>query len=141
MQPELSWQSLGRHRYRIDGDTLWAVALDEINAEEGLLMCEKLLQVYREHGYVFEILDVRQGGAMGAEARRVNAAWHRDHPIEVEVIVLGANVLLRTVVTLFSNAVRLLGRSQLRVQFVASEEEALARVVSLRDKRRSGASS
>jgi hypothetical protein len=78
---------------------------------------------------------------MGAEARRVNAAWHRDHPIEVEVIVLGANVILRTVVTLFSNAVRLLGRSQLRVQFVASEEEALARVVSLRDKRRSGASS
>lgn len=129
------WQELGPHRFRIEGDVLFAIAVGELDADSILYLCEKLLQVYKEHGFVYEIVDATRAGAMSAEARRKNAEWHRHNRIEGEVVVFGASLLLRTVFSLLINALSILGRSRVLLHFVATEDDARAWVAKRRQSR------
>lgn len=135
MDSDQQWRSLGRHRYRIEGDLLFSVANGDIGAEEIILLCEQLLLIYNQYGYVYEIVDATNGGAMSAEARRRNADWHRQHAIQGDAVVFGANILLRTVFTLLTNALRLLTHSNLQIQFVATESDARSLVTAHRQRR------
>lgn len=135
MESDQQWRSLGRHRYRIEGDLLFSVANGDIGAEEIILLCEQLLLIYNQYGYVYEIVDATNGGAMSAEARRRNADWHRQHAIQGDAVVFGANILLRTVFTLLTNALRLLTHSNLQIQFVATESDARSLVTAHRQRR------
>lgn len=135
MEPEQPWHSIGLHRYRIEGDLLFSVANGDIGAEEIILLCEQLLLIYNQYGYVYEIVDATNGGAMSAEARRRNADWHRQNAIQGDAVVFGANRLLRTVFALLTNALRLLTHNNLQIQFVATESDARAFVTAHRQRR------
>ncbi len=123
MQP---WQSIGTHRFRIEEDLVFVIAQGEISAEEIITLCEHLFLIYQKYGHVYEIVDATAGGSMSAAARRRNAEWFRSHPFQVQAVVFGASGLLRTVFSLMTNAMRLLGRSEIQTHFVASEAEARA---------------
>ena len=120
------WQQFGKHLMRIDGDVLFARTQGDITGDEVLTLLGHLQQVERQHGYVFEVVDASVGGTMSAEARHKNADWHKQHRIHIEVVVFGASLLIRTLVTLLTNAFRLLGSKQINPHFVASEAEAWA---------------
>ena len=121
MQP---WQSIGTHRFRIEEDIVFVIAQGEITAEEIITLCEHCLLIYQKYGQVYEIVDATAGGSMSAEARRRYAEWFRSHPFQIQAVVFGASRLLRTVFALITNAMRLLGRSEVQTHFVATESEA-----------------
>ena len=123
MQP---WQPLGKHRFRVEEDLVFVIAQGEIDADEIISLCEHVFQIYQKYGQVYEIVDATAGGSMSAEARRRNAEWLRSHPFQVLAVVFGASGLLRTVFSLMTNALRLLGRTEVQTHFVASEAEARA---------------
>ena len=123
-----TWQPIGKHRIRIEGDLIFVRAQGEITGPEVIVLCEHMLKVQQQYGWVFEIVDAHSAGAMSVEARRQNAQWYRSHQLDVEAVVFGSSFVTRTLFTLFINAVRLLGSSQARVHFVASEAEARALV-------------
>lgn len=123
-----TWQPIGKHRFRIEEDLVFVIAEGEIAGDEIIALCEHLFKVYQQYGHVYEIVDASAGGSMSAEARRRNAEWFRSHPFQVQAIVFGANRLLRTVFTLMTNAMRLLGRGEIQTHFVATESEARSMV-------------
>ena len=126
------WRPFGKHVMRIDGDVLFARTQGEITGDEVITLLQHLRQIEHRYGYVFEVVDASVGGNMSADARRQNAAWHKQNRIHIEVVVFGASLLIRTMVTLLSNAFRLLGSQQITPHFFASEADAWAWV----DKRR-----
>jgi len=132
------WVSFGKHKMRVDGDVVFARTQGEITGEEALSLLACLQRVERHYGYVFEVVDASIGGSMSAEARRQNAEWHKQHRIHIEVVVFGAGLLIRTLVTLLSNAFRLLGSRQINPHFVANEAEAWAWVESRRRELQTG---
>ena len=120
------WQAVGKHRMRIQGDVVFAQIQGEITGDEVVTLLEHMQKVEREYGYVFEIVDASVSGSMSAEARRQNAQWHLQHVLQIELVVFGAGLLMRTMMTLLINAVRLLGRRQIAPNFAANEAEAWA---------------
>lgn len=120
------WVPVGKHELRVDGDVVFARAVGEISWEETEILLSHLQQVERQYGYAFEVVDGSKGGGMSAAARRKNAEWHRTHHIRIELVVFGAGLLLRTLLTLLTNAFRLLDNRKIIPHFVASEAEAWA---------------
>lgn len=109
---------------RIEVDLVHVVTQGEITGAESAAVCELLLKISQEHGRVYEIIDARSGGGMSAEARRQNAEWHRQHAINIDVVVFGASLLMRTVFALLTNAFRLISRTRMQLHMVATEAEA-----------------
>lgn len=130
-----TWQPIGKHRIRIEGDVIFVRAQGDITGPEVLTLCEHMLKIQQQYGWVFEIVDAHSAGAMSGEARRQNADWYRGHQLDVEAVVFGSSFVVRTLFSLFINAIRLLGSRQARVYFVASEAEARALVAQRRQQK------
>lgn len=130
------WRPLGKHRMRIEQDVLFVVAQGEIEGDEIIALCEQLLQIQKQHGWAFEIVDATAGTGMSAKTRRQNAEWHRQNTLDVEAAVFGAGIFLQTIFSLIGNALRIVGRGRLKTQFVANEAEARAWVALRREARR-----
>ena len=114
------------HHIRTEPDALFWTLRGLVDCHASIDMCERLLRVHAARGHVFLVIDARAFTSLDAEARRKNAEWHRTHTIDLEVVIFGTSLLTRTVLTLFSNGVRLFGHPSLNVSFVATEAEALA---------------
>lgn len=136
-----SWQLIGKHRICIEQDVVYVVIQGDIQGDEVVTLCEELTQVQRQYGLVFDILDATAAGGMSAEARRQVGEWYRQNHLEIEIAVFGASLLLRTLFSLMTNALRLLSRNHLLMHFVATEGEAKAWVAERRDKKHATAGS
>jgi hypothetical protein len=130
------WQAIGKHQLRIEQDVVFVRAYGEVTKEEILALYEHLLAVEKKYGWVFEIVDARQGGSMSAEVRRENAEWHRRHNLEVDAVIFGSSLIVRTMYTLIVHALRLISKSPARIHFVETEADAWAFVEALRQKNR-----
>lgn len=133
------WQQIGKHLVRVQEDVVFARVQGEITEPEAVTLLNLMLPIMAQYGYVFEVVDARAGGGMSAEARRENASWYRRHHLRLEVVVFGANPALGTLLKLFSQAIRLLFGTQVNMQFVATEAEALAWVEKRRQDLAAGA--
>ena len=120
-----TWAQIGRHEYRIAGDLLYVRGHGDILPGESDQMCDLLLGLYQQHGTAFLIVDASGLTGMGIEARRENAAWHRAHKLTAPSVVYGANLLVRTLLTLLVSAIRLIGRHEREIRFVANEADAV----------------
>ena len=119
-----TWETFGRHSMRVDGDVVYARAVGPVSSDEIVALLDRMLPVSQQYGYVFEIVDATAGGTMDAQARRRNAEWHKQHAIHIECVLFGANRVVGAMVTLLGNAFRLLGRQQISIRFVATEDDA-----------------
>ena len=88
-------------------------------------VCDRLLALYEQHGLAFLILDASDLTGMSLEVRRENAAWHRSHKLTAPSVVYGASLLVRTLFTLIVSGIRLLGRHEREISFVANEADAI----------------
>lgn len=66
----------------------------------------------RQHGQVFAVIDARDLDKPPADARRAAAEYRPDQPFRGAVLIVGAGLLTRTVVSLVTSAARLLGRKE-----------------------------
>lgn len=130
-----TWQPIGKHSIRTEGDTIFVRAEGDITGPEVIELCEHMLKIQQQYGWVFEICDARSAGSMSTEARRQNADWYRKNRLDVEAVVYGSSFVMRTLFTLFVNAIRMLGSRQARVYFVATEAEAMALVAQRRQQK------
>lgn len=134
MQPG---QLIGKHKIHIEEDVVHVVIQGDIHGDEAVTLCEQLTQVQRQYGLVFEVLDARASGSMSAAARRQLAEWYRSNHLDIEIVVFGASLFVRTMFSLMTNALKILGRNHLQMQFVATEVEARAWLAERRDHKRS----
>lgn len=119
-----TWQTFGKHSMRVDGDVVFVRAVGQVSSDEIVALLDRMLIVSQQYGYVFEVVDAKAGGTMDAPARRRNAEWHKQHALQIECVIFGANRLVGAMVTLLANAFRLLGRQQISIRFVETEEDA-----------------
>ena len=120
-----SWQSFGKHLLRFEQDVVFVRLRGDLTGQEIVTLLDQLVKIEQPYGRIFEIVDAHAAGTVSAAARHVNAEWHRRNHLCADIVVYGGSVVLRTIFKLFGNAIRLFQKSDLQVQFVATEAEAL----------------
>lgn len=106
------WQSVRQHRYCVRGDILHWIGNGTMELADLITLFDQRMTLQRQHGRVFVIIDARQISNTPAEARRYAAQYSADPPFRGAVVLIGASLLQRTVVSLVSAAARLLGRDE-----------------------------
>ena len=95
-----------------------------MSVQDLTVLFEHRIALQRQHGWVFLLFDAHAVSAIPPETRKFAAQFKPDPPIRGAVVVFGAGLLVRTMVSLVMGAGRLLGRRDLRtVFFVATEAE------------------
>lgn len=102
------WQTLGRHRYRFADTILWFEShgdLNEAELIEYVAIYEKLLEKHPNLGI---LADVSRGLSTTPEVRRRASEVLKPTGRPVPIAIYGANVAVRTIFSLFTNAQRIL---------------------------------
>lgn len=115
---EPPWLTCGAHAYRSQGDVLHFRASGPMELADITRLFEQRQAIQRQHGQVFTLIEAQHIGNTPADARRYAAEYRADPPFRGAVILLGAGLLTRTVVSLVSAAARLLGRSEKDLAFL-----------------------
>lgn len=119
-----AFQPLGKHRIRLQEDVVIMEAHGEISLEEAREMCALQGPHCIPLGYSLGIIDATDGIHMSAEARRYFAEWMKEHRLPNYSVIIGANFMVRTLGTLFANAVRIVTSQEAGLHFCRSEAEA-----------------
>jgi len=118
------WEPLGTHRYYCEADLVFF----ELHGEVALAEIQHVFALHelvaKEYGYALMVFDAHGGGKLGPEARRYVGQRTRQKIDRGASVVLGANFIIRALVTLLHNAARLTGRDDSLTHFCASLEEA-----------------
>lgn len=120
------FRSIGKHRIRLSGDVVIMETHGEISLEEAQALCACQGPHCIPLGYSLAIIDATDGIHMSADARRYFAGWMKEHRLPNCSVILGANFMIRTLGTLFANAVRIVTSQEAGLYFARSEAEAWA---------------
>lgn len=101
----------------INGDT---------TPEHVIAMQRKSRLLSDEVGFILSLVDARRAGTITPEARRMSAAYQREHPVPGAVAVFGVGAVLRAINALYSRAVAYLTNSQREMALFQTEAEARA---------------
>jgi hypothetical protein len=127
------WQSIGSHKARIEGDTLYLRFVGDLSLEETKAMMALQEQILAREGRIFCITDLRQGGAFSPEGRRYLAEWNKRHSVS-GVAQYGGSLFVRVMATLMLGAIRALGGNLPEMKYVGNEEEGRAWIAEKRRK-------
>lgn len=119
------WQSVGAHRYYVDGSLLVMDLQGAVRVEELSEILQPQEVLLGEYERVLTLCVVRDVELPTADVRRYLAA--RGKRVDIErlfVVIVTQNALLRTMLRLIERATSLLAGSPLHNTFVASEAEA-----------------
>jgi hypothetical protein len=117
--------SMGSHQYRLEDDTLVLRTGGELSLEQAQWLMTTLTKLVNTYGYSLLIGDASGGVTIPPHVRRWLAEWHKDNPSTAgTAIIIGASLMVRTLVTMINHAVRLLGRPTGDLVFVHDEAEA-----------------
>ena len=122
---------IGPHVLRIEGDIIYSKSggnFTKEHFEQYFAVAERLLEA---HGTFYGIADISQLGNIGPEARRYAAHWAKSHTVGGAAI-LGARFSTRTIVLMITKVMEFFGGYKFPLAFVASEQEALTWLGSLR---------
>jgi hypothetical protein len=120
-----TFQPLGSHQYRLEDDTLVLRTAGELSLEQAQWLMATLTKLVNTYGYSLLIGDASSGVTIPPNVRRWLAEWHKDNPSTAgTAIIIGASLMVRTLVTMINHAVRLLGRPTGDLVFVQDEAEA-----------------
>lgn len=120
-----TFQPLGSHQYQLHEDTLVIRTAGELTLEQAQWLMATLTKLVNTYGYSLLIGDASAGITIPPNVRRWLADWHKDNPSTAgTAIIIGASLMVRTLVTMINHAVRLLGRAAGDLVFVRDEAEA-----------------
>lgn len=128
------WRSVGQHQVRSEGDLFIVVTGGELTSDNAKELIAGLTAVHAANGMVIVILDVSQGMTVGPEARRRIAAESKSYPNPLGVIVIGASLSARAIISLVNQAVRLFSNKGTPLFFCDSDDNARRQAESLRTK-------
>ncbi len=118
------WTPLGSHRYRVENGILLLETNGEFTDED----LRRYLTIFRQFAAAdptFAVLaDVRRGVSSSPEVRKHASVALRSTDHTVPIVVVGANLAVRTLFTLFANAQRLITGTPSNGAFFASIEQA-----------------
>ena len=117
---------LGMHRYYEEGDTLFFQGRGPLSLQEMQRLLEQLDQLGQRQGYVLLVCDLSQGVELPPGVRHWLSEWQKNNPKLAigTTIVIGASLIIRTLITMMNRAMALLGKTDGTLLFVKSEEEA-----------------
>lgn len=121
-----NWQSIGSHRYYVDGDTVYVRFGGDITREYLVVQFELARSLIARCGYMLYVIDASAGGGLPPEVRRLQAEYSLESDNErLAAIIYGASLLVRTLASLSIRAARLISGRQNSIEFVRDEAEAL----------------
>lgn len=124
------WKPNGRHRYRIEGDTMFVEVNGPTDADELLNSFAVSTPIAEQYGYVLSVTDARLGGSLTPAARKAHAQWARDNPKRLTAnIIFGAPRAPGVLINLIAHALRASIGFDMGLHFAKDEAEALALVV------------
>jgi hypothetical protein len=115
--------SIGHLEVTRDDDRVEIVMRGPLSLEVTRPLLEYLNQVRRESGHCFVLADVSQLTELPPETRRHVSEWHKTHTLD-GLVVSGGSFATRALVTLMHNAMRLLGKRDLDLEFAPDEASA-----------------
>lgn len=119
-------QQLGPHRVEVDGNLLRVQLhglFDEQHAREFYSL---MARVRSQRASVYCVADMRQAGPPTQGARRHIVGCFRAGQRIDAFVYIGANIMVRSMLTLLFNAARLMGSMDVPIRFVHSDAEALS---------------
>lgn len=125
----------GPHQVEIDSDIVITRIHGNLTPEHMKEWCRIVDGVIAEHGEVFSIGDYHAAGSIPPETRRVVGEWPGAAQLR-GMAVVGANPMLRVIMTMIARAGALLRNFRAPTVFVATEAEARAWVKEQRSKKR-----
>lgn len=135
---DLTWETLGPHRYAISDDTMFLRTQGDIDDAAMTHLLSLLFELRIQFGAVLLLIDTSLGFGITVSARRAYAEWGRTHGFQPgSTAVVGASAATRAILTLITNAMRLVLSQPLPVRFFKSRSEALLWLHSERDHWRS----
>ena len=123
----------GAHAVELEDDLVIARFRGVLTVAEAQVFTAHVDAITAARGPVYTVLDMRQALGPEPQAREWIGQWGKHAQIHASA-VFGANTVLRVVLTLLSNATRLLFRRSPPLGFCADELEARAWVVEQRNK-------
>jgi hypothetical protein len=122
---------LGKHWYRIEEDTVfvrWAGPITKDEMQELLHLHEANL---KRHPFIFAFYDLTVAKPLDSESRRMVGEWARSHRLAA-IAGFGGSLLMRTIMNLMGNAIRLRNGNAPRILFAEREDEARERLAQYR---------
>lgn len=126
-----SSRQLGLHTVKQDGDLLFIILRGPLALAEAQVLHGLLADTLQRWGHAYVLVDSSRGDALSADTRRWIAEWNQRHRVD-GVAIFGANLFMRTMLSLVLNAIGLLGKRRVPAHFVKNEAEARAWLASLR---------
>jgi hypothetical protein len=114
------WRSIGNHQVRTEDDLFFVVARGLITDEDADALLGSLNAVHVERGRVIVIVDASHGVSVGPAARRRMAQESKAYGM----VVFGAGVVVRSLIFLINNALRLITGRNAPLLFCADEQDA-----------------
>lgn len=118
------WKPLGRHRYKIADGILWFETHGEFTLAElteYVAIYEQLLSAHPTFGI---LADVSQGLSISPAVRKHASQVLQPLSRQVPIAVYGANLAIRTIFSLFTNAQRILYGTQPNSAFFSTARQA-----------------
>ena len=123
------WKPNGRHRYRIEGDTMFVQVDGPTDVDEIRTSVAVSTPIADKYGYVLSVTDARLGGALTPAARKAHAQWARENPGRLTAnIIFGAPRAPGVLINLIAHALRASIGFDMGLHFAKDEAEALVLV-------------
>ena len=118
-------KSLGRHAMSFAGDVLEIHYDGHISLADSEQLRDILIEIDREHGSCFLLVDMRLGLGIDRDARQYMKEWSKQEQAKLRgTAIYGVSFTMRAIAMLMLNAIKLLGRQESEVSFLKDEAEA-----------------
>ncbi len=115
---------IGKHRIRIDGDSVYFLSRGILTFEEFKLLMQHYARIRSEYGMLFVFFDSRGSTGMEPSVRNFNP--HDDRKLYVAdlQVAFGGSFALRVMLTMMNRANNILRRHRTPIQMFEQEDEA-----------------
>ena len=119
------WVYVGKQRVRRLPNGLFIEMHGQYTLAEARVLYPMLAELWRDNLDTLVLVDCHQiSGSMSAEVRRYAVEFAREHRIEGDTIIIGAGLLVVTLIKMVLQAMALVAKQKPRLYFVKTEAEA-----------------
>lgn len=125
---DASFRPLGRHLFRIEGDTVWVRYNGSTTISELTELFELFDSVYQMYGYAMCLGDATHSGIPSAEARRYQAERLKQRVFPSHTALYGANSVVSAIASLTQRAIEMVTNKPTPLSFHRTEAAARERL-------------
>jgi hypothetical protein len=130
--PMPTWTAVGAHRYYLEEEQIYVELHGDLGAAELRVMWDVAEQIEDTYGYAISVFDARHSNGVSTDGRKYVGERNRKRALLGPVVMIGANIVVRTVARLLNQATLLIGKKPSPVFFCNTVEEVPAIVAEQR---------